>query len=88
MVSCKLGGSTCRNDTVFVHITDTSIKSLTLPSNGNKITKCKCITGGSIGYKQDKSGLNFDLTQADRSKDQIIIQISFKKPVTGMIKKL
>ena len=82
------GGSTCRNDTVFVHITDTSIKSLTLPSAGNKITKFKCITGGNVGYKQDISELNFDLTQADRSKDQIIIQISFKKPVTGMIKKL
>jgi hypothetical protein len=81
------GGSTRRNDTTFVHITDTSIKSLTLPSAGNRITKVKCITGGSVGYKQDNNDLNLDLTHADRSNNHIIIQIRFKKPVTGMIKK-
>jgi alpha-L-fucosidase len=81
------GGSTRRNDTAFVHITDTSIKSLSLSSGGNRIIEVKCITGGSVGYEKDKSGLKFDLTKADHNKNQIIIQIIFNKPVTGMIKK-
>jgi alpha-L-fucosidase len=78
------GGSTYLGNKVYLHITDDTLKILKLQSIDNKITGVKCLTGGTISYVQSGNGISFDLEKAGNSQLSTIVEITFRKQITGI----
>ena len=81
----KWGGSTYRANKAFVHITGEHEKLLSLPPIQNAIVSARALTGGQVKLSQDGKGVTLDLREADTNGESVIIEITFKKDVSGMV---
>ena len=82
----KWGGSTYIGNKVYVHVVKgTTPKELVLPPIENKIIEATALTGGEIGFSQDKSGVNLNLQNVDTNVESIIVELIFQSKIKEMV---
>lgn len=81
----KWGGSTYRDNQVFLHLTGKAGNNLTLPPTGNKILRATCITGGEVSFTQNEKCVNINLADVDTDPISTIIELTFENEIKKMI---
>ncbi len=81
------GGSTYRNNQVFVHVTDEKTNRIVLPTLNNQLLSAKCLTGGEVTFEQTSELIIIDLARASRSEESTIIKLEFQNNIAGMSSK-
>lgn len=79
------GGSTYRDNKVWIHLNQANEYVLKLGRIDNKLLAASSLNGGDIDFKQSETG-EIDLGLDKMKKDSIsnIIELTFLKPVEGM----
>ena len=62
----RWGASTCKGNTIYVHLLDGEAKDLTLPPLPRKIRKVRVLTGGRATWSQDEKGIILSVAPEDR----------------------
>jgi len=70
------GGSTYRDNKVYVHITGEVKNTLSLPCVVYKIIDVKVLTGGEVNVTQTEEGVTFDIQKADRDSESVILELT------------
>jgi alpha-L-fucosidase len=79
------GGSTYRENTVFVHITGEVDGHLILPPIDNKILSATCITKGKVKFKQNDKHVDINLEEIEVDSISTIIEITFTGDIQKMV---
>jgi alpha-L-fucosidase len=76
------GASTCRGDTVYVHILNwKGIESkLILPPLPARIVKCSMLTGGSASVKRTRKAIQIAVPASARQEPDTIVVLQLDKP--------
>ncbi|MFV0541989.1 MAG: alpha-L-fucosidase [Aestuariibaculum sp.] len=79
------GGSTYRNNKVWLHLKEPIGNKLTLPKINNQLLSSTCITGGTVSFKQTENDIQLMLNHAIKDSVSTIIELTFKDDVTEMV---
>jgi len=69
------GVSTCKGDTIYVHLFDGGSEPLVLPPIDAKVTSATALTGGSVKMTQNEKGVALHVPKADRQEIDTIIAL-------------
>jgi len=74
------GGATCRNNSIYLHITQTWLKNeLHLPALPAKILEAKALTGGKVAFNQSAKELIIKLAEKDHASPDTVIKLTIDK---------
>ncbi|WP_346239221.1 alpha-L-fucosidase [Niabella insulamsoli] len=79
------GGSTYRENKVFVHITGDQTRTIQLPAIDNKIRQIKTLTGGRARFTQNKNAVQIDLSDITKAHESIILELDFEKNIAAAL---
>lgn len=77
-----LGGSTCKEKTVYLHIRHWVGDSFRLPPIPAKINKASVLTGGEVVWTQDDQGLSFRMDEKSRHPWDTVIALELDRPAS------
>jgi len=81
------GGSTRRGKTVYLHVLDSQVATLNLPSIPARVEIARLLDDGSrIPFKQDADGLRLTLPATRRDPADTIVVLLVNQPVTGIVR--
>lgn len=72
------GASTCKDNTIYVHILDwkSAPEKLMLPPLKAKVVKCALLTGGEATYKQTRKGIQLTIPTTARQEIDTIVALT------------
>jgi alpha-L-fucosidase len=76
------GGTTYRDDKVFVHVLNWPGTTLMLPPIEEKILSAKALTGGEVKFEQTATGISLTLAENDRDALNSVIELKLDRPVS------
>jgi alpha-L-fucosidase len=79
-VRAPWGASTCKGDTVYLHLLDPNLDTVKLPPIQQKILSNKVLTGGTATVQQTDSGIEVSVPKADRQEIDTIIELKLDDP--------
>ncbi len=82
--SMSWGGTTHRDNTLFVHVLNWRGASVTLPPCSKKIIHSSVLTGGTVKVKQSAGGTEISVPPADRQEVDTIIMLTFDGPASEL----
>jgi alpha-L-fucosidase len=74
------GGATYKDNTVYLHILDPSLDTLTLPPIGKKIVGHSVLTGGTATVTQADDSIRVSVDKADRQPIDTIVVLTLDGP--------
>ncbi len=80
------GASTCRGNTVYVHVLDWKATGgrLQLPSLPAKVVKCSLLTGGTASFKQTSKGIDVRVPDTARQTPDTIVALELDSPAPAI----
>lgn len=78
------GGSTHKEDTVYLHILRWPTETLTLPNIDARIVSSSLLAGGNVSVVQSKDHIKVTVAEEQRDPISTIIKITFDRPVTDI----
>ena len=69
------GVSTCKGDTIYVHVFEWGQGPLTLPPTGWMVLSATALTGGPVTLKQGAEGITLQMPEANRQDIDTIIAL-------------
>jgi alpha-L-fucosidase len=78
------GASTYKGDTIYVHVLSWPDKSLKLPPIPAKIVTSSVLTGGGVGVKQGRDGVEISVPKPDRRELDTIIKLDLDSPAADI----
>ncbi len=76
----KLGISTRKGKTVFVHVFQWPGDSITLPPIAAKIVKGSLLGGGRVTVSQAETGVKITVSPADQKEDDTVVALELDRP--------
>jgi alpha-L-fucosidase len=67
------GAATYNGDTIYVHVLDPNLDTVTLTPLGKKITGSSLLTGGTATVKQTEQSIEIPVPKADRQEIDTIV---------------
>jgi alpha-L-fucosidase len=84
--SGRWGGSTYKDKSVFLYVTDASVKRLVLPLPGSKVLKAVSLAdGNAVPLVENEKTLELDLTAVPRDSICALVKLELARPVSGMV---
>ena len=77
------GGSTHKNNTIYLHILRWPGDSIVLPGIDRKIVSHSVLTGGKATVRQTTAGIEVSVPPQQRDPLDTIVKIEFDKPIDG-----
>ncbi len=77
------GASTCKGNTVYLHMLDPELDVVKLPPLGRKIIDHGVLTGGRAEVKQTDAGIEVSAAKADRREIDTIVVLKLDGPAKG-----
>jgi alpha-L-fucosidase len=77
----SLGGSTYKNNRIYLHIFEWPSDTISLPPISRRITACSVFTGGKLSFTQTGNEVKIDLPQSKIDRIDTIIAIDLDGPV-------
>jgi len=74
------GASTCKGNTIYVHVLDWPGENLMLPAVSKKIIVSSVLTGGTATVKQSDKGIEISVPKSDRHELDTIIKLDLDGP--------
>ncbi|MFZ1935806.1 MAG: alpha-L-fucosidase [Thermoguttaceae bacterium] len=74
------GAATYKGDTVYVHILDANLDTVTLPPLAGKIVGSSVLTGGTATVKQTEKSIEIAVPKADRQEIDTIVALKLDGP--------
>jgi len=69
------GASTCKDDTIYVHVFRWGNEPLELPPIDKKVVSAIVLTGGSVAMTQNAEGITLDVPKADHREIDTIVAL-------------
>ncbi|MBE3097419.1 MAG: alpha-L-fucosidase [Planctomycetes bacterium] len=82
--SAAWGGTTHRDNTIYVHVLKWPDKSVPLPQVSKKIVSCSVLTGGTATVSQAGQGLEIAVPPSDRQELDTIIVLKLDGPAADL----
>jgi alpha-L-fucosidase len=81
------GGSTHHGNTVYLHVLDPQLATLTLPPIPAKVESATLLTSGAtLAFTQTDRGLNLDLPPQKRDPADTVVVLQLNQPVTTTVR--
>jgi len=74
------GGTTCKGNTIYVHILRWPADTITLPAIERQIRKVKVLTGGKASVRQTPEGIEIGMNRAERHAIDTIVKLELDGP--------
>ena len=78
------GGSTHREDAVYLHILRWTSQTITLPAIPRRILRHTVLTGGEAVLNQSRSGIEFSVPAAARGPVDTIVKLELDGPASNL----
>jgi len=79
----KWGGSTHRDQTIYLHVFRWSGETLALPPLKAKVLHATALTGGQVAFEQTSEALSIVLPRAQQDPTDTIIKLELNAPAAG-----
>ena len=76
----KWGGSTHKNNKIYLHVYKTNDGKLKLPAIDAKITSASLLTGGDVKVQQDKNRILVTIAAKDLQEIDTVVVLELGKP--------
>ena len=76
----RVGVSTCKRNTIYLHVQQWPGETLTLPAIPAKILRSNALTGGNVTVKQADDAIEISLPASDRQEMDTIIALELDRP--------
>jgi alpha-L-fucosidase len=74
------GGATMSGDTIYIHILNPGLDTVTLPPISGKIVSSSVLTGGTVTIKQTDEAVEISVPKADRQEIDTIVVLKLDVP--------
>ncbi len=74
------GGATMNGDTIYVHILNPDLETVSLPPISAKIVSSSVLTGGTAAVKQSDEAIEISVPKADRQDIDTIVALKLDRP--------